>query len=85
MPIAVAVVNGPGQPGDWLTLAPQFAPAGTYVTWKYLNDSRARPITGLTAATVTLTAPTTPGNYVVRLLRNDTQSIVVTSAIITVP
>ncbi len=84
-PITVDVVNGPGQPGDWVALAAAGAPPGSYVSWKYLNDSRTRPLSGLTAATVMLTAPATAGTYQVRLYRNDTLAFIVSSAAITVP
>jgi len=82
--LTVDVTKGPGQPGDWLVLADTGAAPGTYIAWKYLNDSRTRPLSGLSSATVTFTAPTATGTYVVRLLRNDTQTVVATSGTITV-
>ena len=41
-----------------------------YVDWKYLNNTRVAPATGLANATVTFTMPATGGTYEIRLLAN---------------
>src|SRR5437588_3772160 len=68
--ITVTVANGPGNPTDWVTLASTTAPDTTYLDWKYLNDSTISPGTGVTSATVHLTAPSTSGTYEVRFFAN---------------
>src|SRR5207237_1623771 len=62
--VSVTVSNGPGNPTDWVAW---FCPAsltsdsGPLTDYKYLNNTQTPPTTGLTAATVTFTAPTTFG------------------------
>lgn len=71
--ITVTIVNGPGQLGDWVTLAPVGSPLTTYLpSWKYLaNNSQAFPSSTPTDGVVTIQAPATPGTFEMRFLRND--------------
>jgi chitinase len=68
--MVVTVANGPGNVLDWVALAPAGSPDTTYVSWKYLNDSTGAPSVGVANATLTFTAPTTPGMYVFRFFEN---------------
>jgi hypothetical protein len=83
-PITVTVANGPGNPMDWVTLADSTAPDTVYTNWKFLNGSTAPPATGVTAATLTFTAPTTPGTYIFRFFANNTFTKLATSGTVTV-
>ena len=82
--ISVGVTFGPGRAGDWLSLAATGSAMGSYNAWKYLNNQHTRPGAGLTTATVTFTAPLTPGTYELRFFHNDTLSLGSESAVITV-
>jgi hypothetical protein len=84
--IAVAITNGPGNPSDWLGLFPSTAPdaSTSYVDWMYMNGLRAEPGSGLTSASLQLSAPTAPGVYNVRLFSNGTWTKIATSGSITV-
>src|SRR5207248_5950506 len=78
------VTNGPGNAHDWIAVFPSGAADTGYVDWKYLNNTRTAPATGLTNATVTFTMPATAGMYEIRLYANDTYVRVATSPTITV-
>jgi chitinase len=82
--ITATVTNGPGNPRDWLALAPTAASNAANVGWFYLNGTRNPPAQGLTAATVVFTAPATPGRYEVRLFANDGYTRLATSGTIEV-
>jgi cytochrome c5 len=85
--VTATVASGPGNATDWLAL---YAEGGsTYLDWKYLNGSKTRPASGMTAATVDFTMPATPGTYTVRLhagmtLLATSEPITVTSIVFTV-
>jgi hypothetical protein len=53
-----------------------------WLDWKYLNGTRTRPTTGLTAANVTFTIPLGGGTYEIRFFENDTATLLVTSSTI---
>ena len=80
------VAGGPANARDWVGL---FCPATTasdsaYVTWKYLNNSQTAPGAGVTLATVTLAAPSTPGQTChARLFVNDGFTKIATSGTVT--
>jgi hypothetical protein len=80
--VTVAVTAGPGQVGDWLGLYRVGATVSQWLDWKYLNGTRTRPTTGLTAATVTFTIPPGGGAYEIRFFENDTATLLVTSSTI---
>ncbi len=69
--ITVNVGNGPGHPSDWVALAMAGAPNTSYVAWKYLNGSTTVPASGLTTATLNMTAPMTGGTYEARLFAHN--------------
>ena len=78
--VVATVINGPGNARDWVGV---YATGGSTVfDWKYLNGSQTAPATGVTDAVVSLTMPTTPGTYTIRLYFNDT--LLANSAVITV-
>jgi hypothetical protein len=82
--VTATVANGPGNAGDWVGLYATGAPNGTYLDWKYLNNTRTKPATGVTGADVPFTVPATPGTYNVRFFLNDSTTLLATSATITV-
>jgi endonuclease/exonuclease/phosphatase (EEP) superfamily protein YafD len=59
---------------DWIGLHARSAAYGAgqpSVAWKYLGDSTTAPARVIPAGTVTLTAPSAPGRYVLRLFADD--------------
>jgi large repetitive protein len=74
------VSNGPASPWDWLAFFPVGGGNATRIDWFYLNGSKNAPPSGYTAATVPFTAPSTPGNYEVRLYANNATTLLATSS-----
>ena len=62
--VKAIVAGGPGNRSDWVGLY-RSAATDTQggVDERYLNGSYSMPAAGLTSATVTFTAPSTPGTY----------------------
>jgi hypothetical protein len=83
-PIQVTVSNGPGNSGDWLALHSASAADTVYLDWKYLSGTRTAPLTGQASATLTFTAPTTPGTYNFRFFQNSTYTRIAISTTLTV-
>jgi len=70
--LAVALANGPGNPTDWVGLAA----AGTadytsLISWVYLSGSQTAPNTGVTSATIMMSAPMVDGSYEARFYLNN--------------
>jgi len=64
----VGVANGPARIADWVGFFPENAADSGYLKWSYLNGSvTAPPALASSSATLTMTAPMTPGTYNVRL------------------
>jgi subtilisin family serine protease len=82
--ITVSVGNGPGNVADWVGLVPIGAADTALVDWAYLNGQKVRPASGLTSATLQLTAPVTPGIYEVRMFANNGYARLATSSSVTV-
>jgi hypothetical protein len=78
------VANGPANAGDWVALFATGAPASAYLEWQYLNGTQTAPAGGLSGAPLTFTMPLTPGTYELRFFVNNTYTVLVTSATITV-
>src|SRR5205823_10730333 len=70
----------------WVALyCPATAADPGYLTWKYLNNAQTPPGAGVTGATVTFTAPTTPGQTCnARLLLNNGLTKLATSGTVNV-
>ena len=83
--IVVTVANGSGKTGDWVALAATTAPNSSYVTWAYLSGSTTPPAVGLTAATLSLVAPATPGTYQVRFFGAGSTLLAISSSITVQP
>jgi hypothetical protein len=83
--VTVTIAGGPGQPGDWIGLYDESGSLVQYQQWQYLNGAQTKPEVGLTDATVTFTAPSTPGTYNVRLFTNSSYVLLATSAAFIVP
>jgi hypothetical protein len=82
--VGVTVVNGPANTTDWVGLFPSGAPDTGYVAWSYLNGTAMPPSSGMSGATLTLTAPQTPGTYNVRLFEKNSFTRLATSGTVTV-
>jgi hypothetical protein len=74
--ITVTYSGLPGNPHDWIALAPAGSPYSTYNAWVYTA--------GKTSGTATFTAPSNPGSYVARAFLNDSATLLVESASFTV-
>ena len=83
-PMSVAVGNGPANIYDWVTIAPVGSGDQTYTGIWFLNGASIPPAVGVSAATMTLPAPASEGNYEVRFLANGRYQRLATSAVITV-
>ena len=81
--ITVNVTNGPGDISDWVMMVPAGSPAQTWGPYMYLSGSKTRPVTGLTAATLSFLAPSS-GNVEFRFYKADTFTLLATSSIVTV-
>jgi hypothetical protein len=79
--VTMTVGNGPGNAGDWIGL---FAADGSRVAWKYLNGGQTAPAVGLASATVPFALPSTGGTYTLRLYASYSQTLLATSAPVTV-
>ncbi|HEY6213806.1 MAG TPA: hypothetical protein VIW45_16045, partial [Vicinamibacterales bacterium] len=66
-PISAAITNGSANATDWVGLFDINAAPGSFLAWAYLNGSQTPPTAGLSSATVAFAAPSTPGQYNVRL------------------
>jgi hypothetical protein len=75
--VTVTLIGGSGGATDWLALAATGAANASYLSWTYVGD-------GVTTRTWTVTMPTTPGTYEVRLFLNNGYVRVATSPAITV-
>jgi glucose/arabinose dehydrogenase len=82
--ITVTVANGPGFVSDWVMMVPEGSPQQTWGQYKYLSNSRTRPASGLTNATITFDAPNTSGRYEFRFYHNDSWTLLATSGVVTV-
>jgi hypothetical protein len=80
----VIVTGGPGSLKDWVGM---FAAKGTdlqQLDWKYMNNSKTAPTTGITRAVLLFRVPATPGTYNFRFFKNQTYQKLATSPTITV-
>jgi hypothetical protein len=84
-PITFQVSNGPGNTLDWVGFFAASADDRAYQQWQFLSGTQSPPSPGRTSATLTFTAPQTPGTYNVRFFANGGYSKLATSATITVP
>ena len=82
--ITVTVENGRAGATDRVMFYSSTAQPGAGLDWKYLNGERTAPADGASTAVVTLTAPASPGRYVVRLMSGGDSEALATSAVITV-
>jgi subtilisin family serine protease len=69
--INAQVSNGPGNRTDWIALYQPGAADGSFIDWAYLNGQKTAPASGSSTITVMLPAPTTLGNYELRLFSNN--------------
>ena len=83
--MSVVVTNGPANPWDYLTVVPVGSPNNLWTgVYQFLNGTTTAPRVGLSNATVSVPAPTTPGMYEVRFLENGWYNRLATSGVITV-
>ncbi|MBV8293492.1 MAG: hypothetical protein JOY55_17070 [Mycobacterium sp.] len=69
--ITVAVANGPGTTTDWIGLSVTGSADTAFLSWDYLNGTQTAPASGLTSASIQMTAPATAGSYEARFYFND--------------
>ena len=81
--MTATIANGPGNAGDWVGLFAAGASAPTYLECKYLNGTRTRPASGLTGAALTFRCRRRRALQL-RFFRNNTYTVLATSATITV-
>lgn len=74
--VAIAFAGLPGNPRDWITIAPVGAPNTDFRQWRYSS--------GLKSGTVYVNAPSPPGQYVARAFLNDGFTLLAESAPFTV-
>jgi hypothetical protein len=79
--VTVSLSGGPGNPTDWIGLAPQGSPDATLVDWRYLDGTTVPPANGVTSGTVQFLAPATAGHYELRLFAHGTSGRLATGAI----
>jgi subtilisin family serine protease len=84
--ITGTVSNGPGNALDWIGLyCPASLGDASFIDWRYLNNTKSPPASGLTNATVTFTAPNSPGsNCNLRFFSNNGFTTLATSATISI-
>jgi hypothetical protein len=82
--VIVTVANAPAHAKDRVTFYSRTASDPAVLDWAFLNGESTAPAAGLTNAVVTLTAPSRPGQYVVRLMPEGASTAAATSAVITV-
>jgi hypothetical protein len=82
--ITFQVANGPGNPADWVGFYAAGADDRAYLQWKFLNGAQSPPASGLTNASLQLTAPQTPGTYEIRWFANGGYTPLATSGAILV-
>jgi subtilisin family serine protease len=84
--IRIEAADGAGRPRDWVGLYADGAGDVAFVNWFYLNGQKTVPAAGVSAATLQIPAPLTPGTYQARLFYNGGYTRLATSgAIIVVP
>ena len=81
--LTVVVTNGPGNALDWLALYPVNAESANFSDSKYLANNHPYnvPSSGVTDGTVTLTTPSTAGNYEVRFMAGRSYTVLMTSGV----
>ena len=82
--VALGITGGTGGRTDWVALYATGAPNSGYIDWWYLNGSKSAPDVGVSSASVTFTAPVTPGEYVFRFLTNGSYTSTASSAVVNV-
>jgi subtilisin-like proprotein convertase family protein/uncharacterized protein YegP (UPF0339 family) len=82
--VQVSLSSGPGNLLDWIVLVKPGTASTSYLDWKYLNDTRTPPASGLTSAVVTFAMPASPSSYEFRLLANNGYNLLATSPTVTV-
>jgi hypothetical protein len=82
--VTVNVNGGPGNAKDWVGLYKVGAADRSFLNWKYLNNTKTAPATGMTAGKLTFKMPATPGEYEFRFYENDGYTMLAKSVIIRV-
>jgi len=74
-PVTITVADGPGNPRDYVAMYRVGEADGSFLSWRYLNDTQYRPAEGLTVGTVTLDVPTVSGSYEARFMSIDASGV----------
>ena len=78
--LTVSVANGPGTIYDWVGISVAGSADTSYVAWEYLSGTETPPSIGLTAATITMTAPASPGSYEARFYYNNGYTVLASTS-----
>jgi hypothetical protein len=84
--VTVTVSGGPGLVLDWVGLyaATAIPPTEPFLKWKYLSNTEAPPVIGMSSATLTFAMPVAGGSYNFRFFRDNGYTLLATSAAVTV-
>ena len=82
--ITVLVQDGPANVTDWVAFYSSGSADQTFLDWMYLSGTRVAPAAGQSSASLTFTAPSTPGTYQFRFFASNSYTRLATSAIVTV-
>src|SRR6185295_3727722 len=76
--VTVTIENGRAAAKDRVMFYSSATQRVADLDWKYLNGERTAPSDGLSTAVVTLTAPSAPGQYLVRLMTDGESDAIAT-------
>jgi len=82
--VTVTVANGPGNRRDWVGLVRATDADRQFIHWKYLTNTQSVPSSGVTAAKLTFTMPSSQDVYQFRFFADDGFTRLATSAKVTV-
>jgi len=82
--VLVEVNDGPANPGDWVGFYAAGAPDGSYLSWRYLNNSTALPSVGSETSMLTFQAPSASGSYEFRFFISNSFTRLATSTALVV-
>ena len=80
----MAVSGGPSNTTDWVGLYAAGAADPSFLEFRYLNGTTPPPTAGVSAATLSFTTPTSPGDYEFRFFANNGYGRLATSSVATV-
>jgi hypothetical protein len=82
--VAIDVINGPGNPRDWVGMYAIGAANSPSLAWMYMDGTQTPPSAGVFSAHLTFTLPLTGGAYEFRWFQNDGYTLLAKSTIVDV-